>query len=120
MGNCSHFFVFLWQRESGTIKTFFQHERKFYMTNSTAIDASFIKHFEADVHTAYQQQGSKLKNTVRSKNNVQGSSTTFQVIGAMSATTKTRNSQITASNVTHAPVECSLTDYYAGEWVDRP
>ena len=89
------------------------------MTVSTALDASFIKHFEADVHTAYQQQGSKLKNTVRSKNNVQGTSTTFQVIGSMSATTKSRNAQITASNVTHAPVECTLTDYYAGEWVDK-
>ncbi len=86
---------------------------------TTTIDASFIKHFEADVHTAYQQQGSKLKNTVRSKNNIQGASTTFQVIGAMTATTKTRNGQITASNVTHTPVECTLTDYYAGEWVDR-
>ena len=89
------------------------------MTVSTALDASFIKHFEADVHTAYQQQGSKLKNTVRSKNNVQGTSTTFQVIGSMSATTKSRNAQITSSSVTHAPVECTLTDYYAGEWVDK-
>ncbi len=89
------------------------------MTTSTAIDASFIKHFEADVHTAYQQQGSKLKNTVRSKNNIQGASTTFQIIGAMTASTKTRNGQITASSVTHTPVECTLTDYYAGEWVDH-
>lgn len=87
-------------------------------TENTTISASFMKHFEADVHTAYQQQGSKLKNTVRSKNNVKGASTTFQVIGAMSAQTKTRNQQITPSSVTHVPVECSLTDYYAGEWVD--
>ena len=86
---------------------------------TTTIDASFIKHFEADVHTAYQQQGSKLKNTVRSKTNVSGASTTFQVIGTMAATTKTRNAQITSSAVTHAPVECTLTDYYAGEWVDQ-
>lgn len=87
--------------------------------STTTIDVSFIKHFEADVHTAYQQQGSKLKNTVRSKNNVAGASTTFQIIGSMTATTKTRNGQITASHVTHAPVVCSLTDYYAGEWVDH-
>ena len=37
------------------------------MTVSTAIDASFVKHFEAEVHNAYQQQGSKLRNTVRFK-----------------------------------------------------
>ena len=89
------------------------------MTNSTAIDASFIKHFEADVHTAYQQQGSKLKSTVRSKNNIQGASTTFQVIGSMTAGTKQRNAQITPAGVTHIPVECVLTDYYAGDWVDK-
>ncbi len=87
-------------------------------TIDTTISASFVKHFEADVHTAYQQQGSKLKNTVRSKNNVKGASTTFQIIGTMSAGTKTRNQQISSSGVTHTPVECSLTDYYAGEWVD--
>lgn len=87
-------------------------------TENTTISASFVKHFEADVHTAYQQQGSKLKNTVRSKNNVKGASTTFQVIGTMAAQTKMRNQQITPSGVTHTPVECTLTDYYAGEWVD--
>ena len=33
---------------------------------STEITQSFIKQFEADVHLAYQQNGSKLKNMVRS------------------------------------------------------
>ena len=34
---------------------------------STQVSESFIKQFEADVHLAYQQNGSKLRNTVRSK-----------------------------------------------------
>jgi len=89
------------------------------MTVSTAIDAAFIKHFEADVHTAYQQQGSKLRSTVRFKDNVNGASTTFQVIGAQTANQKSRNAQLTPAAVTHAPVECTLADWYAGQWVDK-
>ncbi len=90
------------------------------MTDSTAIDASFIKHFEADVHTAYQQQGSKLKSTVRFKDGITGSSTTFQVIGSQTANQKSaRNAQLTPAAVTHAPVECTLSDWYAGQWVDK-
>ncbi len=85
---------------------------------STAIDASFIKHFEAEVHNAYQQQGSKLQGTVRSKSGVKGASTTFQVLGKSVAATKTRNAQIATTGVTHTPVECTLTDYYSGQWVD--
>lgn len=89
-------------------------------TNTKGIDASFIKHFEAEVHTAYQQQGSKLKKTVRFKDGITGASTTFQVIGAQSANQKTgRNEQLTPSSVTHEPVECILSDWYAGQWVDK-
>ncbi len=87
---------------------------------TTTIDNSFVKHFQAEVHNAYQQQGSKLKNTVRFKNGITGTSTTFQVIGAQSANQKTeRNAQLTPSAVTHAPVECVLSDWYAGQWVDK-
>ena len=56
------------------------------MTNT--IDDSFIKHFQAEVVTAYQQMGSKLRSTVRSKTDVVGETTTFQVIGKGSAATK--------------------------------
>lgn len=86
--------------------------------STTGIDQSFIKHFEAEVHNAYQQQGSKLQSTVRSKSGIKGASTTFQIIGTAMAGTKTRNAQIATSEVTHQPVECTLTDYYSGQWVD--
>ncbi len=86
---------------------------------STAIDAAFVKHFQAEVVTAYQQMGSKLRSTVRSKNNIVGASTTFQVIGKASATTKARNGVVTAMELSHTPVECSLSDYYAGAWIDK-
>ncbi|MDG4721185.1 phage capsid protein, partial [Thalassospira aquimaris] len=42
---------------------------------TTAIDQSFVDHFQADVHQAYQRMGSKLRNTVRVKNAVKGATT---------------------------------------------
>ena len=44
---------------------------------STNIDKAFIKNFQSDVHLQYQRMGSKLRNTVRVKNDIVGSSTTF-------------------------------------------
>jgi len=39
---------------------------------STSIDQAFVKQFESDVHLAYQRMGSKLRNTIRTKNNIKG------------------------------------------------
>lgn len=86
---------------------------------SNSVDKAFVKEFADDVHQEFQQQGSKLTNTVRSKNNVNGSSTTFQRIGAGEATTKARHGVVTPMNVDHTPIECVLSDYYAGDWVDK-
>ena len=83
------------------------------------IDESFVRQFESEVHEAYQRQGSKLRNTVRTRNNVGGSSTTFQKIGTGIATTKARHGAITPMNLDHDPVECVLSDWYAGEWIDK-
>ena len=80
---------------------------------------SFIRHFQAEVHTSYQQMGSKLRNTVRVKNDIQGSSTTFQKVGKGTASTKARHGKVPVMNVDHEPVECQLYDYYAGDWVDK-
>lgn len=48
---------------------------------SVSIDNVFVKQFEADVHLAYQQMGTKLRSTVRGKSGVVGASTTFQKVG---------------------------------------
>jgi len=85
---------------------------------STDISDAFIKHYGADVHEAYQRKGSKLRNTVRQRNNITGSSTTFQKVGKGSASQKTRHGKVPVMNVDHAPVECSLADWFAGDWVD--
>ena len=85
---------------------------------SINIESSFIKNFQSDVHLQYQRMGSKLRNTVRVKNNIVGSSTTFQKVGKGTASTKARHGKVPVMNVDHTPVECTLSDFYAGDWVD--
>lgn len=87
------------------------------MPNS--IELAFVKQFEREVHEAYQRMGSKLRPTVRSKSEVRGASTTFQRVGKGSAATKARHGQVPVMNIDHSPVECLLTDFYAGDWVDK-
>ncbi|PWS38705.1 hypothetical protein DFH01_05440 [Falsiroseomonas bella] len=86
---------------------------------STQIDAVFTKQFQAEVHEAYQRQGSKLRKTVRSKTGVNGTSTFFPKVGKGVAAAKTRHGAVPVMNLEHAQVECILQDYYAGDWVDR-
>lgn len=86
---------------------------------STQVDNSFIRQYEADAHDAFQRQGSKILNTVRHKPGVKGESTTFQVIGTGTATTKARHGVITPMNQDHTPVVCTMADFYAGDWVDK-
>lgn len=86
---------------------------------STQVELSFIKNFEAEVHVQYQQMGSKLRNTVRTKQSVVGSTTTFQKVGKGTASTKARHGKVPVMNVDHDNVECLLQDYYAGDWVDK-
>ncbi|MBR4625169.1 MAG: hypothetical protein IKO56_06510 [Alphaproteobacteria bacterium] len=85
---------------------------------SMSVDQVFIKQFEADVHLAYQQMGTKLRSTIRSKSGVVGASTTFQKVGKGIASTKSRHGIVPVMNLNHTPVECILQDYYAGDWVD--
>ena len=85
---------------------------------SISVDQVFVKQFEADVHLAYQQMGTKLRGSVRSKSGVIGKSTTFQKVGKGIASTKSRHGIVPVMNLNHTPVECTLVDYYAGDWVD--
>tara|TARA_R110002095_G_scaffold22357_1_gene24198 strand:+ start:2352 stop:3185 length:834 start_codon:yes stop_codon:yes gene_type:complete len=86
---------------------------------STTIDQAFIKQFEREVHEAYQRQGSKLRNTVRTISNVNGSSAVFQKVGKGTASTKSTHGMVPVMNLDHTNIEAMLSDYYAGDWVDR-
>ena len=83
------------------------------------IDQAFIKQFEREVHEAFQRQGSKLRNTVRTINNVKGSSAIFQKVGKGTAATKVQHGMVPVMNLDHTNVECILQDYYAGDWIDH-
>ncbi len=86
---------------------------------ATSIDQAFIKQFEREVHEAFQRQGSKLRNTVRTINNVGGSEAVFQKVGKGVASTKSTHGMVPVMNLEHTSVTCTLQDYYAGDWVDR-
>ena len=84
-----------------------------------SIDSAFVKQFEREVHEAYQRMGSKLRGTVRTVNNVKGSTAVFQKVGKGTASTKSAHGMVPVMNLDHTSVECELEDYYAGDWVDR-
>lgn len=86
---------------------------------STSIDQSFIRDYDALVHEVFQRRGGILRSCVRTKDNVVGTSTTFQKVGKGTASTKARHGQITPMNQTHTAIECTISDFYAGDWVDR-
>jgi hypothetical protein len=86
------------------------------MANS--ISVAFIKQFETEVHMLYQRMGSKLRNTVRTTN-VTGSTARFQVIGKGTASTKSRNGNVTPMELAHTNVEATMADFYASEYMDK-
>ena len=86
---------------------------------ATTITEAFVVQYEAEVHHLFQRQGGYLRPSVRTKDNVKGTSTTFQKIAAGIATTKARHGVITPMNQTHSAVTCTLSDFYAGDWVDK-
>lgn len=86
---------------------------------SQSIDQAFVKQFEREVHLAYQRKGSKLRNTVRTISNVKGSTAVFQKVGKGTASTKSRHGLVPVMNLDHTNVECPITDYFAGDWLDK-
>lgn len=85
-----------------------------------AIDVSdaFIKQYEADAHLNFQRYGSKLNTTIRRRDNVEGESVTFQVVGKGTATQKGRHTNVPPMSLSHTPVECTLQDWYAADYAD--
>ncbi len=86
---------------------------------STSITTAFITSYEAKVHEVFQRKGAYLKDAVRMKTDVVGSTAIFQKIGKGIATTKARHGTITPMNQTHTAPSCTLADFYAGDWVDK-
>lgn len=83
------------------------------------IDTSFIKEYDADLYIAFQQMGSKFRDRCRVKSGVRGSTVDFQKYGKGTASSKTRNGDITPMNPLHTIATCSISDWYAGEYIDK-
>jgi len=86
---------------------------------STTIANSFVSEYAALVHDSYQQRGSKLRNTVRVQEKVEGSKCVFQKVGKGAAGKKTRHGNVPLMNLNHSTVSCTLSDWYAAEYVDK-
>lgn len=86
---------------------------------STSIDQVFIKSFEREVHEAYQRMGSLFRATVRLKNGVPGESYQFPIVGKGKASTKARHAKVPTMNVLHTRAVANITDFYAGDFVDK-
>lgn len=86
---------------------------------SNTIDQAFIKQYEKDVHLAYQRMGSKLRGTVRTINNVQGSTAQFHKAGKGASVQKGRHGIIQPMNVDHSYATVTLEDWYAGDYLDK-
>jgi len=86
---------------------------------STSIVNAYSVQYGHEVHAAYQRMGTKLRNTVRARNNVKGAVAVFQKVGKGTASTKARHGKVPVMNIDHTAVECQLSDYYAGDWIDK-
>jgi len=85
---------------------------------TTSITSFFQNEYQKDVQHVFQRKGSYVKSTVRTKDNVIGSTTTFNVAGKGTASTKSRHGQVPPMNSSRTQQTCTLSDYYAGDWYD--
>src|SRR3990167_5191025 len=86
---------------------------------STSIDTVFTTAYIAEMKDVFQRRGSQLREAVRPKTEVIGSTAVFPTIGKGTATTKSRHGTITPMNQPHAAPSCTIADFYAGDWADK-
>jgi len=86
---------------------------------STTVSNAFVSQYVEMVHQAYQAQGSKMRQTVRLQTEVEGSKCVFQKVGKGAAGKKTRHGNVPLMNLNHSNVSCTLSDWYAAEYIDK-
>lgn len=86
---------------------------------STTVSNAFVSQYVEMVHQAYQAQGSKMRQTVRLQTEVEGSKCVFQKVGKGAAGKKTRHGNVPLMNLDHSNVSCTLSDWYAAEYIDK-
>ena len=86
---------------------------------STTVSNAFVNQYVEMVHQAYQAQGSKMRQTVRLQTEVEGAKCIFQKVGKGAAGKKTRHGNVPLMNLNHSNVSCTLSDWYAAEYIDK-
>lgn len=84
---------------------------------STSLSTAAIASFDADVKHAYQDMG-KLRDTVRVKTGVVGSTHRFPKLGAGLATRRVKQTDVVPMNLVHTNQTATLEDWNAAEYTD--
>lgn len=79
---------------------------------------AFVAEFSSDVKHAYQTKGSNLRETVRVRDNVTGSTYRFHKMGKGLASARIPQSDVTPMNITNSNVTAILEDWNAPEYTD--
>lgn len=82
-----------------------------------SISNAFVTLFDAEVKQAYQADA-VLRNTVRLRTGVQGSTHKFPKIGSGVATVRVPQTDVTPLNVSYSQATVTLSDYIAAEYSD--
>lgn len=84
---------------------------------STSLSTAAIASFDADVKHAYQDTG-KLRDTVRVKTGVVGSTHRFPKLSAGLATRRVKQTDVVPMNLEHTNATATLEDWNAAEYTD--
>lgn len=85
---------------------------------SATVPVSFIEQYQAEVKQVYQQQGSLLRNTVRTVTDVGAKRVYFPKLGKGVATSKARHADVVPMNLEHDRAYADMADFYAPEYID--
>jgi hypothetical protein len=85
---------------------------------STSLSAAAIASFDADVKHAYQDKKAKLRDKVRVKTGVVGSTHRFPKLGSGIATQRVPQTDVIPMNLAHTNATVTLEDWNAAEYTD--
>lgn len=85
---------------------------------SKTLNVAAITSFDADVKHAYQEKGSNLRDRVRVRSGVVGSSHRFPKLGKGQASKRVPSSDVIPMNLQHSNATVTLEDWNAAEFTD--
>lgn len=87
-------------------------------SGSISLSVAAITSFDSEVKHAYQDGGKKLRDTVRVKTGVVGSTHRFPKLGAGLATRRVKQTDVVPMNLVHTNETATLEDWNAAEYTD--